>query len=138
MFVLLDFDDIIFNRYEAFTGRSILAALDHNFHLFRAEKERFHKLYSKRSGNWRVEPVKVPKKYDYLESLICEILQKRVDDPHSIGRHISIAPTNPVNLAQNIAMREPPSTSDLIETRTVRKKVKLTKKCNVSQCELIE
>lgn len=45
-------------RYEVFTGRSILAALDHNFHLFRDVQDKYYKLYSKRSGNWRVEPKK--------------------------------------------------------------------------------
>lgn len=56
-------------RYEVFTGRILLAALDHNFHVFRKTLEgRFKKIYSKRSGNWRVEPVKESKQYPHVSA----------------------------------------------------------------------
>ena len=43
--------DIIF-MYEVFTGRILLATLDHNFHVFRKTLEgQFKKIYSKRCGN---------------------------------------------------------------------------------------
>lgn len=48
----------------------LLAALDHNFHVFRKTLEgRFKKIYSKRSGYWRVEPVKESKQYPHMSLL---------------------------------------------------------------------
>lgn len=68
--------------YEVFTGRCLLAVLDHNFHLFRKEIQgKFKKLYSRRSGNWRVEAVKEDKSYSYWPALIADILCKRAEDP---------------------------------------------------------
>ena len=66
-------------RYEVFTGRILLAALDHNFHVFRKTLEgRFKKIYSKRSGNWRVEPVKESKQYPHMSLLQADILRAAV------------------------------------------------------------
>ena len=65
-------------RYEVFTGRCLLAVLDHNFHLFRKEIQgKFKKLYSRRSGNWRVEAVKEDKSYSYWPALIADIYYVR-------------------------------------------------------------
>lgn len=87
--------NILSCRYEVFTWRSILAALDHNFHLFRDVKEGYHKLYSKRSGNWRVEPVKAAKSYDYFTVLTADIMKTRAYDADAIYRRIKISHSHP-------------------------------------------
>ena len=80
--------------YEVFTGRILLAALDHNFHIFRKTLEgQFKKIYSKRSGNWRVEPVKEPKQYPHLALFQGDILRRRAEYKDPITRHIEISPS---------------------------------------------
>ena len=97
---------LIIFRYEVFTGRCLLAVLDHNFHLFRKTIDgKFKKLYSKRSGNWRAEAVKEDKTYSYWPALIAEILCKRAEDQETAARHVTVSPTNPQHLAPTIAMR---------------------------------
>jgi len=83
-----------------FTGRCLLAVLDHNFHLFWKKIDgKFKKLYSKRSGNWRAEKVKEDKSYSYWPALIAEILCKRAEDLETATRHVTVSPTNPQHLA---------------------------------------
>lgn len=108
-------------RYEVFTGRILLAALDHNFHVFRKVIEtQFKKVYSKRSGNWRAEAVKEPKQYPHLPLLLADIMRRRITDEESITRHIEVSPTNPVNLAPTIAMKRAPSTEELVKAKLSR------------------
>lgn len=107
--------------YEVFTGRCLLAVLDHNFHLFRKTiSGKFKKLYSKRSGNWRAEAVKEDKSYSYWPALFAEILCKRAEDLETAARHVTVSPTNPQHLAPTIAMRESPTTGDLVAARLSR------------------
>jgi len=104
-----------------FTGRVLLAALDHNFHVFRKTLEgQFKKIYSKRSGNWRAEPVKEPKQYEYFALLQADILRRRAEDTEPVTRHIEVSPTNPINLAPTIAMKRPPPTEELVKAKLSR------------------
>ena len=104
-----------------FTGRILLAALDHNFHLFRKVLEgHFKKIYSKRSGNWRVEPVKEAKQYPHFPVIQADILRRRVEDVDAITRNIEINPTNPIHLAPTIAMKRAPSTEELVKAKLSR------------------
>ena len=112
-----------------FTGRCLLAALDHNFHVFRETIDRkFKKVYSKRSGNWRAEAVKEEKSYSYWPALIAEILCKRAEDQETAARHVIVSPTNPQHLAPTIAMRESPTTEDLVAARLSRFKQQASQK----------
>ena len=112
-----------------FTGRCLLAVLNHNFHLLRKEIEgKFKKLNSRRSGNWRVEAVKEDKSYSYWPALIAEILCKRAEDPETTARHVIVSPTNPQHLAPTIAMRESPATEDLVAARLSRFKNQMPQK----------
>ena len=98
-----------------------MAALDHNFHLFRKVIEgRLKKLYSKRSGNWRVEAVKEEKSYKYWPVLVSDILRKRVDDKETATRPVVLSPTDPKHLAPTIAMKESPATEDLVTAKLSR------------------
>lgn len=114
-----------FCRYKIFLARILLAILDHNFHAFLELVEgRFKKLYSKRSKNWHVVPVKVEKQYKYWDILLSNILKRRADDDKCIARHVEVSATNPQNLAPAIAIREPPATTDLVEAKLSRFKSK--------------
>lgn len=98
-----------------------MAALDHNFHVFRKTLEnQLKKIYSKRSGNWRVEAVKEPKQYDYFGLLQADILRQRAEDVESVTRHMEVSPSNPVHLAPTIAMKRPPSTEELVKAKLPR------------------
>ena len=108
-------------RYEVFTGRILLAALDHNFHVFRKTLEgQFKKIYSKRSGNWRVEPVKESKQCPHMSLLQADILRRRSEDTEAVTRHIEVSPANPVHLAPTIAMKRAPSTEELVKAKLSR------------------
>ena len=82
------------------------------------------KKYSKRSGNWSAEPVKEDKSYSYWSVLLSEILQKRAEDKESASRPVEVAPTNPKNLAATKAMKEAPTTKELVEAKRSRFKSK--------------
>ena len=104
----------------------MLAALDHNFHAFRKElrnsggESRYKKIYSKRSKNWRVELVKEPKKYPHWPLLAAKILHKRATDKETILRPMTVQSDHPQRLAATIAMKEAPSTKELVEAKLSR------------------
>ena len=122
--------------YEVFTARVNLAALDHNFHLFRSAIEgREKKSYSKRSKSWKIASVKEAKTYDYRHILRAEILKRRAEDEAPLSRLIQVSPANPQNLAHTIAMRAAPPTKELIReniSRFQNKKNLMTKKIIVN------
>ena len=103
-----------------------MAVLDHNNHLYRNiactrdGKSLFKRVYSKRSGNWRAEAVKEEKKFPHWSVLGATVLRNRIDDDGTVVRPVTVTPSNPLNLAPNIAMREPPSTSCLVEKKVSR------------------
>ncbi|CAB3982602.1 Hypothetical predicted protein [Paramuricea clavata] len=108
-------------RNDAFVSRTYLAAIDHNAHVFRkaavtaSGKPKHNKVYSKRSKNWRVKVVKEPRTYDFWPTIACRILKKRVDDEESILQKVEIPKEHPKNIAQSIALKPIPKTSDLVE-----------------------
>lgn len=112
--------------YDVFITRILLAALDHNFHLFRDDLKdstgqvRYKKQYSKRSRNWKVEPLKDPKCYPHWPLLAAKILERRAKDKQSIVRPTTLPVSHPKQLAPSIAMKEAPSTKDLVEARLSR------------------
>ena len=74
----------------------------------------YKRVYSKRSKNWHVVPVKEEKRYTckYWDVLRSKILKARADDNNCIVCHVEVYPPNPKHLAPTIAMREPPATKD--------------------------
>ena len=106
--------------YDVFTTRILLAVLDHNVHLFRSDLEdssgqvRYKKTFSKRSKNWRVEPVKEGKKYPHWAVIAAKILEKRASGTETVVRHKTVQPNHPKRLAATIAMKEAPSTAELL------------------------
>jgi len=103
---------------DSFITRILLAALDHNFHLFRDDMKdltgqvRYKKQYSKRSRNWKVEPPKEPKRYPHWPLLAAKILERSAKDKQSIVRPGTLPASHPKQLAPTIAMKEAPSTKD--------------------------
>ena len=98
-------------RNESFLACTLLAAIDHNCHLLRkpdlrkSNKEKYTKVYSKRSKNWRAAIVLEEKTYDFWALLASEILQQRVDDRDSILEKVQLSAEHPKNISQSIAMK---------------------------------
>ncbi|KAL9960634.1 hypothetical protein ACROYT_G034118 [Oculina patagonica] len=117
--------------YDVFVARVLLAALDHNFNLYREDvsdssgQVQYKRKYSKRSKNWRAEPVKEGKKYPHWPLLAAKILQKRAINPESIVQRMEIPTNHPKRLAATIAMKDAPATKDLVKDRLSR----FSKKC---------
>ena len=111
---------LYFYRNEAFYGRTWLAAIENNAHAFRkpehtkSGKPKFNKVYSKRSKNWRVQPIKESKEYKYWPAFATRIMQKRLSDKETILRKVEIVQSHPKNIAPSIADKPAPSTSDLV------------------------
>lgn len=102
--------------------RTYLAAIDHNTHIFRKAavsatgKLKYNKVYSKRSKNHRVVPVKDPKTYDFWPTLATRIIQKRIDDDDdSVHRKVEISKEHPKNIQPSISCQPIPKTDDLVK-----------------------
>ena len=75
--------------------------------------------------------MKEQKEYKYIDVMQADILKQRADDTESVARTVEISPTNPVNIAPNIAMRPAPSTRDMAAQKWSRfQKNYLAKKCH--------
>lgn len=72
--------------------------------------------------------MKEDKSYSYWPALIAEILCKRAEDQETAARLVTLSPTNPQYLAPTIAMRESPTTEDLVAARLSRFKQQASKK----------
>jgi len=107
-------------RNDAFVGRTYLAAIDHNSHTFRKAaftkdgKPKMSKVFSKRSNNWRVTTVRESKSYEFWPTIAIRILKRRIDDEESVLRRVERPMDHPKNLAESIAMKPIPKTSDLV------------------------
>ena len=64
--------------------------------------------------------MKEQKEYKYFDIIQADILKQRADDTESVTRTVDVSPTNPVNLAPNIAMRPAPSTHDIVTANRSR------------------
>lgn len=113
-------------RYLVFVARVILAAIDHNMHVFRPHDTtrdgsfKYARKYSKRTKKWHAEPVKVPKEYKYWPFLLAQILRLRHSDNKSVRRVVQRPSFHPKNLAPTIAMKQPTETAELVKFRLAR------------------
>ena len=88
-------------RNDAFTARTLLAAIDHNAHLQRKPllsndgKLKYTKVFSKRSSNWRVSVIKEGKTYDYWTTISTRVLKGFRDDKASILRSTPLPADHP-------------------------------------------
>ena len=108
-------------RNDSFIARTLLAAIDHNSHLFRRAalnkdgKKKYNKVYSKRSKNWRVTTVLEEKTYDFWAALTSGILQRRIDDKDSILKKVELSAEHPKNICHSIAMQPVPATQEIVD-----------------------
>ena len=99
----------------------MLAALDHNFHLFRKAKskvdggQRSHRKYSKRSQKYHAELVKEEKTYSYFPFMIAKMLQTRTQMEGSFNLPSDRNEFDPKQIATTIGMKEPPPTEELLK-----------------------
>ena len=107
-------------EYIYFVCRIVLAAIDHNMHLFRplaATKEGanlFKLKYSKRTKTHHAEPVKIPKEYSYVPSLLGRILQCRKESTISVLTRNIRRERDPKNIAPIIDPMISPPVKDLL------------------------
>ena len=110
-----------FFRNDSLLARTLLAAVDHNCHLFRKpelkknNEIKYSKVYSKRSKNWREKIVLEEKKFDFWAPLATEMLQKRLDDKDSILKKFPLPAEHPKNISKSIAMKAIPTTQDIVQ-----------------------
>ena len=99
----------------------MLAAPDHNFHLFRKAKSKVdggqcaHRKYSKRSQKYHAERVKEEKKYSYFPFLIAKMLRMHTQMEGSFNLPSDRNESDPKQIATTIAMKEPPPTEELLK-----------------------
>ena len=78
---------------EAYHTRILLAALDHNMHLNRAnvggDQAQYHRIFRKRTKRWDVIPVWEQKAYSYIPELLGAICAYRYDMDQPLRLHLS-------------------------------------------------
>ena len=110
-----------FFRNDSFLARTLLAAIDHNCHLFRKpelkknNEIKYSKVYSKLSKNWRAAIVLEEKKFDFWAPLATEMLQKGLDDKDSILKKVPLPAEHPKNISKPIVMKAIPATKDIVQ-----------------------
>ena len=98
-----------------------LAAIDHNFHLFRKSKQSpegdlvGHRKYSKRTQRYHAEKVKEEKGYAYFPFMVSRMLDTRRGFEGSFSARSDVDEFNPKQIAPTLAMKAPPSTEDLMK-----------------------
>ena len=104
--------------------RILLAAIDHNFHLFRKPKVtadgklQGHRKYSKRSQRYHAEIVKEGKIYDYFPSMVAKMLQNRILFQGNFQARADVDEFDPKQISPTIGMMEPPPTEQLMNAPT--------------------
>ncbi|XP_033728705.1 uncharacterized protein LOC117317856 [Pecten maximus] len=111
-----------------YKARTILAALDYNFHIDRETKKnadgsvRYHRTYNKKSARWSAVPYKVEKKYSYISDLISAVVEKRLLDREGMHKSKTLSPSDPRHISSVLAPLPPPPTATLVEEKKSRLK----------------
>ena len=105
-----------------YKARNQLAAIDHNIHALTKDGcVCCHKKYVKQTRTWHLEPIKVNKTYAYKGALLEMACRLQSTDKDPISKKTEIAKDHPKNLAQKIAMKQPPDTDILFIKMILRK-----------------
>ena len=94
--------------------RIMLAAIDHNMHLFRGTKTKSdgtecgHRKYSKRTKNYHAQPVKQEKEYSYFPFMMARMLKERCKFEGSFTQRTDDNVFNPKQIAPTLGMKEAP------------------------------
>lgn len=100
--------------------RILLAAIDHNFHLFRKPKQSKggdlvgHRKYSKRTQRYHAEVVR-DKAYAYFPYMVARMLDTCRGFPGSFSAKNDVNEFDPKQIAPTLAMKAPPSTDELMK-----------------------
>ena len=101
--------------------RVMLAALDHNFHLFGKARtkvdggQRGHRKYSKRFQKYHAELFKEEKTYSYFPLLISKMLRLRTRLEGIFNLPSDGNEFDPKQIATTIGKKEPPPTEELLK-----------------------
>ena len=115
------YNSLFTSRYPYFIMRILLAAIDHNFHLFRKPKQSQggelagHRKYSKRTQRYHAEIVKEDKTYAYFPYMVARMLQTRRAFEGSFSARSDVDEFNPKQIAPTLAMKAPPPTAELLK-----------------------
>ncbi|KAL0964150.1 hypothetical protein UPYG_G00319810 [Umbra pygmaea] len=108
--------------YEA---RTLLAALDYNYHVYRTAKRNsqgaymYHKIYNKKSRRWNLYTIKSEKTYHYIRDLQSAILETRLQSDKGMPRTRKQRTDDPK--ATWSPVRCPtPTTQELLQTQISR------------------
>ncbi|XP_020912972.2 uncharacterized protein LOC110250696 [Exaiptasia diaphana] len=108
-------------EYQYFIMRTLLAAIDHNMHLFRKPKESKqgqilgHRKFSKRTQRFHAEVVKEEKQYKYFPCLAAKMLHVRAKFKGSFSAKADTDEFNPKHIFPTIGMVPAPSTQELLK-----------------------
>jgi len=108
-------------RYAYFIMRILLAAIDHNMHLFRKPKVKkdggaaAHRKFSKRTDRYHAEVVKEDKKYSYFPYMAARMLLTRKEFQGSFSGPLDVDEFDPKQIAPTLGMKEPPPTEELMK-----------------------
>jgi hypothetical protein len=106
--------------------RNQLAAIDFNEHREReVDKkadgtQKYRKLYSKRTKQWRPAPVLKPKEYKYIPGLLLKIFEKRQTVPGPVDQRLGLSEDDPRRISSTIASTPSPSIEQLLEKHQSR------------------
>lgn len=109
-----------------YRARNLLAALDYNKNVDRQpirNKDgtlRLQRTYNKKSGRWTVYPVKEKKKYEYIQTMMEWVLDKRLEDKEGFHKQQDLDEGDPRRLSKTIAPVLPPPTSELAAEKKSR------------------
>ncbi|XP_020616844.1 uncharacterized protein LOC110054824 [Orbicella faveolata] len=98
-----------------------LAAIDHNFHLFRKPKQSKegdlvgHRKYSKRTQRYHAEVVKKDKAYAYFPYMVARMLHTERGFQGSFSAKNDVVEFDPKQIAPTLAMKATPSTEELMK-----------------------
>ena len=101
--------------------RILLAAIDHNMHLFRKAKItkdgelHGHRKYSKRTQKYHAEVVKEGKSYEYYPYMVAHMLKVRSEFEEKFSGRSDQDEFDPKQIAPTIGMKEPPPTEELLK-----------------------
>ena len=101
--------------------RILLAAIDHNFHLFQKPKQNpgrelaAHRKYSKRTQRYHAEIVKEDKAYTYFPYMVARMLDTCRGSQGSFSARSDVDDFNPKQIAPTLAMKAPPPTEELMK-----------------------
>ena len=83
---------------------------------------RYHRVYSKRTRNWFVTPIKEAKTYSYIRNLQGKVIANRLAGEGPLQQKAVLGDDDPRTISRTLAGNSPPSTEELIGKHRSRKR----------------